>query len=273
MDDYLDQWERYLKARYATTTVAAYMHEARKFERLHGSLLNAQSTDLIDYITEEGPRVAASTVARSLSALRAFYVWALLMGKVTESPIKAAHGRKVGRRLPRVLSESEASALIQADLSTRDRAVILLMLLAGLRLTEVSRLCRQDIDLSGQSVRVRGKGDKERIIPLHIDIIDALKIWLKSQPRLPAIPLFPGYKGRGLQRRAIESLVAKAGEKAGLSKRVTPHMLRHTFATRLLRSGANLRQVQELLGHASVATTQIYTHVTSAELAEVIQKL
>lgn len=270
---YLDQWERYLKARYAATTIAAYMHEARKFERDHGSLLDAVPATIIEYITAEGSRVSASTVARSLSALRAFYGWALLMGKVTESPIKAAHGRKVGRRLPRVLSESETSTIIQADLSARDRAVILLMLLAGLRLTEISRLCRQDVDLSGQSVRVSGKGDKERIVPLHIDIVDALKVWLKSHPRLPGDPLFPGYKGHALQRRAIESLVARAGEKAGLSKKLTPHMLRHTFATRLLRAGANLRQVQELLGHASVATTQIYTHVTSAELSEAIGRL
>lgn len=270
---HLTEWERYLKARYAATTIAAYMHEARKFEREHGSLLDAAPATILEYITGEGARVAASTVARSLSALRAFYAWALLMGKVTESPVKDARGRKIGRRLPRVLSESEASAIIEADLSARDRAVILLMLLAGLRLTEVSRLCRRDVDLSSQSVRVEGKGDKERVIPLHSDVVDALKTWLKAHPRLPGDALFPGYKGSGLQRRAIESLVARAGEKAGLSKKVTPHMLRHTFATRLLRSGANLRQVQELMGHASVATTQIYTHITSAELIEVIGKL
>ena len=175
--------------------------------------------------------------------------------------------------MPKALNEMETEALLQANHPPRDLVIIMLMVYAGLRLVEVAHLNRGSVDLVSDQVRVIGKGDKERIVPLHPELHQALEDWLNHKDGEPDDPLFRGYCGTRLKRRAIGDVITKAGKQAGLSRRVTPHVLRHTFATRLLRRGVNLRLIQELLGHASVATTQIYTEVVSEDLVGAVAAL
>lgn len=271
--DHMAEWEKYLTARYSSRTVEAYRYDALRFEKQHGSLLSAQPEDVLTFLTTERGRLSPSTAARALSALNAFYDWAQQRGLVEASPVNGIKRPRAGKRLPRALNEAETKALNEADLYIRDRCIVLLMLYAGLRLAEVEGLKRGAVDLVAREVRVIGKGDKERVIPLHDRLREVLAEWIETTPGTRQDPLFDGYGGTALGRRAISDVIQHAGEAAGLSRRLSPHMLRHTFATRLLRKTGNLRVVQELLGHASVATTQIYTEVVRDDLARAVARL
>lgn len=274
MMEHLVRWRVYLQARYAPTTVYAYLRDVQFFENKMGNLLSATPLDVMDFITAERVRVSASTIARSLAAIRSFYHWAKRVGLVQSSPVN--HDLKMPRvahRLPQVLSDVEAHVLLKGDHSLRDQCIIGLMLFGGLRVAEVRRLRRNSVNLSARTVRVIGKGDKERVIPLHPTIHEALTSWIQQIRHLNREPLFRGYRGQALSIRAMQDVVANAGKEAGLERSISPHVLRHTFATRLLNAGANLRVVQQLLGHASLQTTQIYTHITVDDLTEAIQAL
>lgn len=271
--DYLARWKQYLLARYAPTTVYAYIREAVLFEGDGITLLTATAKNVMDFVTEERKRVAASTVARTISALRCFYHWARMSDLVTTSPLNSELKLpRTGHRLPAILSEAEVEALCNAELSTRDRCIISLLLHGGLRVAEVRRLRRESINLTARTMRVMGKGNKERVVPLCEKLLQACQRWMNAPDRSGSA-LFVGYCGQALAIRTIQYLVAEAGQEAGLEQRLSPHMLRHTFATRLLNRGVNLRVVQQLLGHSSLATTQIYTHVTGQDLAEAVRLL
>lgn len=269
----LEKWERYLKARYAPSTVKAYLYDVRRFQRIKGDLLATKPADVRDFITTAGEFFAPPTIARAISALRAFYLWAQQEGLVEESPVNNVKTPRRRQGLPKALNETQVEQLLQVPLEPRNRAILLLMLHAGLRLVEVSRLKWGDIDQEAGTARVMGKGDKERVVPLHPELEEALRLWMGPHPLRAHVPLFPGYNNEALKPRAIGTIIEKIGREAGLSKRISPHMLRHTFATRLLRCDVNLRIIQELLGHASVATTQIYTKVVPQDKAQAISKL
>lgn len=271
----IEDWEAYLVARYAATTVRAYLYDLQKFRRWLGgrSLLDVVTGDIVSFVTHEGQRLQPPTIQRAMAALRNYYGWAVMVGKLEDSPANGVKTPRGGRRLPKALNELDVQALLMAEHSLRDRAVIMLMLHAGLRLVEVSRLNRASIDLITGSVVVSGKGDKQRSVPLNASLRQVLKDYLVQAVGRIRDPLFKGYKGRRLLPRAFGDIIKKAGETAGLEQRLSPHMLRHTFATRLLHKGVNLRVVQELLGHASVQTTQIYTHVYDPDLVEAVGKL
>ena len=274
MDDHLDQWELYLKALYAKTTRIAYLYDVKRFQMFVGkSLLEVTPHDIQRFVTQEGQRLAASTVCRLVSALRAFYAWCIQGELLEESPVNAIKTPRGGKRLPRVLRRDEIEALLRHRGSRRERAVLLLMLDAGLRLVEVSRLLRTDINLQDRKVLVQGKGDKQRMVPLSKRLHDALADWLYHKQGSPHDPLFPGYKGEALKPRAIGYIVSRIGQGVHLERNLSPHLLRHTFATRLLRQGVNLRVIQQLLGHANISTTQIYTEVVSADLVQAIGQL
>jgi len=273
--DYLAEWERYMKAIYAKGTVKSYLYGVQRFHQfVGGSLLEVTPQDIQDFIGQECQEWAQSTLRWFLGSLRCFYEWASQGGLVEVSPLNGLTiPRKRSRRLPKVLSAEEVERLLRCELSTRDQAILLLMLDAGLRLTEVSHLVRGNVDLQRRTVLVSGKGEKERMVPLSERLHEALEAWVyESAGNGPQSPLFPGYKGH-IKPRGIGYIIERIGEKAGLEQRLSPHCLRHTFATRLLRRDVNLRVVQELLGHANLATTQIYTHVVAADMAEAIQKL
>ncbi len=224
-------------------------------------------------------RLASRSMQRNLSAIRSFYNYLLREGKAQINPATSVSAPKQKRQLPDVLDVDQVSKLlaIKADdpLSQRDWAIMELMYSSGLRLSELSSLNLHDIDLRDQTVRVTGKGSKTRISPIGRFAIEALRQWLKSRTGIAKHEeqaIFVNKNGTRLSQRSIQNRMHQWAIKQGLDKHVHPHMLRHSFASHLLESSGDLRAVQELLGHADISTTQIYTHVDFQHLASVYDK-
>jgi integrase/recombinase XerC len=230
---------------------------------------------------------ARASIARRVGAIHTFYRWALAQGVVERDPAALLGRPKVISRLPVVLRVPEAAALVEAPhvpdeaevreiaLALRDRAILELMYACGLRVSEVAGLTIDRVDLDRGRVRVLGKGSKEREVPIGDPARDALAAWLEVRHLLPsdhATVLFSNRRGRPIGPRDIRRLVGRYARSTLSGRRVTPHTLRHSFATHLLEGGADIRAVQELLGHASVATTQRYTHVSRSRLFDAYRK-
>ena len=227
-------------------------------------------------------RLARSTVQRKLSSIRSFFHHLLRRGRIDTHPATGLRQSRGARRLPHALGEEEVGALLAApDVTTatgrRDRALLECMYSAGTRAAETVGLDRGDLDLRRGVARVRGKGRKERLAPLGSYAVRALKDYL-SDPERPrarrgaANAVFLNRRGGRLSTRSLGRIVEKACLSAGLRRRATPHTLRHSFATHLLDRGADLRSVQELLGHAHLVTTQIYTHVSVERLRKIYER-
>lgn len=233
--------------------------------------------DYLSHLLDQ--RVAKVSLARKLSAIRSFYRYLLREGLIARNPIEEVSSPKLDKHLPNFLSAAEMEHLLSyPDPSTpqglRDRAIMELIYAAGLRVSELTHLNMQSVDLDDRVLRVLGKGNKERVVVIGHPAAEALRTYMagareqfKSERTRQA--LFLNYGGGRLTSRWVQKLVLKYAAEAGLEKKVHPHLLRHTFATHLLDGGADLRVVQELLGHASLATTQIYTHVTQAQARKV----
>jgi integrase/recombinase XerD len=227
---------------------------------------------------EEGKRYRASSVARALAAVRMFHAFLLREGEAAADPSEGVVRPKVPRNLPRPLTISEVESILavpgEADLpGLRDRVILEVLYGAGLRISELVGLDVDDVDLDEGSVRVMGKGSKERIVPLGRFAARAVKAYLtRARPSLArersGAALLLNQRGGRLTRQGATKILKACATRAGLRKRVTPHMFRHSFATHLLEGGADIRVVQELLGHASLATTQIYTLVTGERMRE-----
>ncbi len=225
-----------------------------------------------------GPR----SVARHLSAIRQFHRFLVREGHATDDPTAHLESPRPWRRLPTVLSSDEVERLLAPRESTtpqafRDRAMLEVMYASGLRVSELVGLRLADVNLAAGIVRVVGKGDKERLVPLGDVAAEALRAYLaQGRPRLErgrASPhLFLGRHGRGLTRQMFWLLLKRSVRSAGITKPVTPHTLRHSFATHLLERGADLRSVQLMLGHADISTTQLYTHLSRAHLKAIYDK-
>lgn len=227
---------------------------------------------------------ARTTIARKLASLRSFYRFAIRQGIATENPAKPLRNPRQQRKLPLVLSTVEIGRLLSAPPANevaglRDRAILETMYSAGLRVSELVALRDGDLDESEQIIRVRGKGRKERISPLGSYAIKAIKRYRSKRTRHPQTeslvrkaPVFVNRFGRILTTRSVGRMLEKHIATAGLDSRISPHSLRHSFATHLLDRGADIRSVQELLGHKSLATTQIYTHVSTANLRQVYER-
>lgn len=226
---------------------------------------------------------ARASIARKITEVRSFYKWLQREGLVLENPLQGVSTPKVEKRLPVFLSLDEVQALLAApDLSTpqgqRDKAILELLYAAGLRVSELAALNLGDVDRTQREVRVLGKGRKERIVVLGEPAVRALTTYL-NDGRLKLLKgdravsaLFLNRAGGRLSARSVQKILDKYSKMAGLDKEVTPHVLRHTFATHLLDGGADLRTVQELLGHEHLSTTQIYTHVTQTRAREVYEQ-
>lgn len=226
---------------------------------------------------------AKTSIARRLASLRSFYRFGQREGWTTDNPAKPLRTPRKSRNLPHVLSVEEIGRLLDAPkanepLGLRDRAILETMYSAGLRIAETVGLCDGDLDFDAGIVRVRGKGKRERLAPLGSYAIAALQRWLATR-RLsgritpgPQAPVFVNRFGRRLTTRSVARLLEKHLKTAGLDRRTTPHSLRHSFATHLLDRGADIRSVQELLGHKSLVTTQIYTHVSTSTLRAIYQR-
>ncbi len=221
-----------------------------------------------------------TTRARKTAAVRSFFSFLVDDRLIENSPAAELSSPKIGRSLPTALTEDEVVLLLDAPMavdtpeSRRDKAMLELLYATGMRVTELVSLKVSDVNLSGGFVRCIGKGNKERLIPFHEQAMDALAFYieegrdsfLNSNPREPA--LFLNRRGDQLTRQGFWLILKEYARKAGITSQVTPHTLRHSFATHMLRGGASLRQVQEFLGHASIASTQIYTHLTDDHLRE-----
>ncbi|MBA2428621.1 MAG: site-specific tyrosine recombinase XerD [Thermoleophilaceae bacterium] len=247
--------------------------------------LEASSADLSDYLTSlvgtDNGRSAASpaTVHRKTASMRSFYRHLRREGLLESDPTVTLASPRRGARLPHVLSRDEVNLLLEQPhgtepLALRDRALLETMYACGLRASEVVGLRVGDVDLEELTLRARGKGSRERIVPVGRTAATALRTYLaRGRPVLVGARaercLFVNFRGGALTRQGLYKIVQGHAARAGLADRMSPHTLRHTFATHLLAGGCDLRAVQEMLGHADVATTQLYTHLSSDRLKDV----
>ena len=267
-------------ARLAPRTIEAYRRDLIAFGNWFVKpMAEVQREDVERYLADlRAQGLASTTIARRAAALRSFLRHQVLIGARPDNPAAEVGLPKRTRRLPRTLSPGEAERLVEAAQGTtpralRDRALVELLYGAGLRVSEAVGLERGGVDLEGRLVRATGKGDKERIVPLGRQAVDALRRYLgRGRPfldRRHRPELFLNAQGGGLTRAGAFLILRRLAEKAGLEPgRVHPHLLRHSFATHLLEGGADLRSVQEMLGHADLATTELYTHVTDKRRRE-----
>lgn len=226
------------------------------------------------FIADEHRRgLAAASVQRRLSACRALFRWLLKHAVIASDPSAGLRGPKAPRKLPQVLDADEMGQLVEvptdAPLGLRDRAMMELFYSSGLRVSELCGLRWGDLDLLGGEVRVLGKGQKTRVVPVGRHARDALAVYCAAEPAGPQQPVFPGRAGAPISARAVQKRVRELAMRQGVWKRVHPHLLRHSFASHVLESSGDLRGVQELLGHANIVTTQIYTHLDFQHLAKV----
>ena len=223
--------------------------------------------------------VGGRSIQRGLSALRTFFDFCVRETVMTGNPARAVSAPKASRRLPNALDADRTGALVEIDgedpLSLRDRAMLELTYSSGLRLSELCALAVHDVDLEGGLVRVLGKGRKVRVVPVGRHAREAVCAWLPARAEL-ADPgqgaLFVSRRGHRISARAVQARFAKRAVESGIGLHVHPHMLRHSFATHLLESSGDLRAVQELLGHADIGTTQVYTHLDFQHLAAVYDR-
>jgi integrase/recombinase XerD len=279
-DPELEGFLALLATRRAPRTVEAYRHDLKHVaERLGKPVGSASTDDLRTYLAElRADGLAPATISRRVSAVRAFFAHQVLLGARGDNPAAELETPPRRPRLPRTLSPGEAERLIEAANGTtpralRDAALVELLYGAGLRVSEAVGLERAGVDLDDRLVRCIGKGNKERVVPIGRSAAEAIRRYLsRGRPYLDRRmrpELFLNAKGGPLTRAGAFLILRRLAEKAGLEPgRVHPHLLRHSFATHLLEGGADLRSVQEMLGHADLATTQIYTHVSDKRRRE-----
>jgi integrase/recombinase XerD len=275
---------------YSNNTIAAYRNDLTQFaehmaesaRRPLGDWSGVNKATIVDYILDLKEReYASSTVARKVAAIKSFFHFLTSEDLVGDDPTATLDSPKVKKRLPTTLSYEEVNRLLAApgkeetSKALRDRALLELLYATGMRVTEIVSLDLEDINLASATVRVtRGKGGKERIIPIHSRAIQALDLYL-GKARLQLLKdaseraLFLNHRGERLTRQGLWLIIKYYVQEAGIDGEVTPHTLRHSFATHLLNGKADLRHVQELLGHANISTTQIYTHISSDRLRAV----
>jgi integrase/recombinase XerC len=274
-----DDYERYLATRPAHTR-DAYLRDVATLKALAGEapLAGLSPADLRRFLAMlHGRGISGRSLARMLSGWRAFFRFAMDRDRsFKDDPCGGLKAPKAQRRLPSVLSPDEAVQLVAIEgddaLALRDRALLELAYSSGLRVAELSGMNLSMLDLVSGEVRVWGKGSKERIVPVGAPARAALEAWIARRISLPvrdAEALFLSRTGRRLGPRAIQQRLATWAVKRGLRRHVHPHMLRHSFASHLLQSSGDLRAVQELLGHASIASTQVYAHLDFQHLAKV----
>jgi len=230
------------------------------------------------YLALLGKRAKKSSIGRKLAAIRSFFRFLVRHGVVAKNPAELIATPKKENRLPFHLDIDQVTTLVEAPQADdkhalRDRAILEMLYSCGLRVSELTGLAIGDLDLSGGMVRVLGKGGKERILPVGSRALEAIRTYLEGRGELAGSgPLFLNTRGQRINRRSVARIVDVHVLRIAAFKRISPHILRHTFATHMLEGGADLRAIQELLGHASLSTTQKYTHVGIDRLMEVYDK-
>lgn len=261
-----------MERRLSPNTVAAYTSDVEDFLSFCRDAVGADAAVVEDYFKDRSSILSKRSQARVLSSLRSFFDWLVLENERPDNPCDRVDAPKLGRYLPEVLSVKEVMSILDSTSSgnwngMRDRAILEIMYGCGLRVSEVCNLRISNIYETERFVRVIGKGDKERLVPVAEPALDALREYLAVRPE--AAPGYDDYAfinrfGRPLSRVAVFSMVKRQATLAGVNKDISPHTFRHSFATHLIENGADLRAVQEMLGHESVLTTEIYTHMNTA---------
>ena len=288
MSDLLNTYETYLKTEKNASgnTVSSYLRDVRQFE----VEMLAQDIPLTDVTGKQvdgyvrlltGRGKSAATVTRSVASLKSFYNYLMQTGLVDQNPAKGVAPAKVERKLPQILTGKEVELFLEQPQCTdlkgyRDRAMLELLYATGIRVSELISLDRNDLNLDGGVLRCASKG-RERVIPLYQTAIRALQKYVTEvRPKLvgeedePA--LFVNMSGERMSRQGFWKLIKYYQEKAGIEKDITPHTLRHSFATHLLENGADLRAIQEMLGHADISSTQIYSRLLNQRIKDVYQR-
>lgn len=293
MADIAKKWEkvkteylRYIKSekRLATNTVAAYERDFNEFmhyilrcydvvpERVEGVMIERFMARLYD----EGR--SGSSQARCLSGIKSFYNFLLLNDRIEQLPTDSVDAPKAERLLPDVLSVAEVDAMLRTfDLTTakgcRDSAIVEVLYSTGLRVSELTSLRIDNLFFGEGYVRVIGKGDKQRMVPVGSAARDKIQLYMEYRrpKRSSEATLFLNNRGEPLTRVMVFNIVRRAAALAGIEKQISPHTLRHSYATHMLEGGANIRQVQELLGHESISTTEVYTHLDRKHLRGVVE--
>lgn len=276
--------EMRLGKRLSPNTVEAYSRDLRRF----ASYLEAHSIPLKDLRRSHflqflsSLEMSARSAARLVSSVRSFFKYLVREGKLSASPVSEVRAPKIGRPLPKYLTVTEVQKLLDAPDGTspegmRDRAMIMLMYAAGLRASEVVSLGLGNVDVNGGFLRVLGKRRKERVVPVADAALESLREYVKFwRPKFlkgkTTSALFLSRLGRPVTRQTLWIRIGRWARAAGIRTKISPHTLRHSFASHLLAGGADLRAVQAMLGHADISTTQIYTHVTPERLREIHRK-
>lgn len=273
----------------SANTRQAYERDLRLFCKTLGfknsdALVNVSREQITGYMTQLKEKgLAAATIARKLAAIKAFYRFMTAEGYMDSNPAEVVEAGTKGIKLPRVLSEDEVVRLLnQPDITTaegfRDRTMLEVLYATGMRVSELINLTLEHVDLNMKYIIAFGKGSKERIVPLGSVAAEFLQQYLeKVRPKLTHADrntniVFLAFGGHELTRQRFWQIIRAYGRKANINKALTPHILRHSFATHLLDNGADLRSVQELLGHSDISTTQIYTHLTNKRLRDIYAK-
>ena len=286
---WLDRFETYLTAEchLAENSVKAYRNDLQRFFKWlrRRSLKNVSVRELSDYVaTLKKQGLAPSSIARNIVSLKIFFRYLQLEGEIETSEAELLGSQALWQRIPDVLTPEMVHELLSSPDETdpyplRDRSLLELLYATGCRASEVSNLTLNNLHLQDFYCKVWGKGDKERVVPLAKPACRVLRSYLKHERGTLTQQMNPSHEfvlvsrsGKPLRREAIWESVKKYAARCGFSKSLSPHSLRHSFATHMLAGGADLRQVQELLGHSSIATTQIYTHVDQSRLKKIHQK-
>lgn len=273
----------------SANTRQAYERDLRLFCKTLGfknsdALVNVSREQITGYMTQLKEKgLVAATIARKLAAIKAFYRFMTAEGYMDANPAEVVEAGTKGIKLPRVLSEDEVVRLLnQPDITTaegfRDRTMLEVLYATGMRVSELINLTLERVDLNMKYIIAFGKGSKERIVPLGSVAAEFLQQYLeKVRPKLTHADrntniVFLAFGGHELTRQRFWQIIRAYGRKANINKALTPHILRHSFATHLLDNGADLRSVQELLGHSDISTTQIYTHLTNKRLRDIYAK-
>ncbi|WP_298026621.1 site-specific tyrosine recombinase/integron integrase [uncultured Alistipes sp.] len=274
-----------LEKRLADNTVESYMRDLSQFAHFVLLFYDAAPADVeagmieryMAWLYDHGREKTSQ--ARILSGIRSFFNYLLLAGDLESSPAEFIETPKFGRSLPDILSTEEIDRIIAAvDRSTakgrRDSAMLEVLYSCGLRVSELTSLRLGDLFFGEGYIRVTGKGDKQRLVPVSAVARDKIQCYLDERPRkfAGADTLFLNNRGKALSRVMVFTIIRDAAHRAGIDKTISPHTFRHSFATHLLEGGAGIRQVQEMLGHESIVTTEIYTHLDGEHLRETVER-
>jgi integrase/recombinase XerD len=290
MNQLLDQFLHYLVVEkgLSKNTIEAYSHGLNRFldhlrKKEIGDWAKVSKFEVRAFLLllkRQG--LSTKTVVRNLVAIRTFFKFLVQEGFLEFNPVEELESPKVAKTLPKILSLKEVEQLLEqpnpkTPLGTRDRAMLELLYATGMRVSELTQLPTHQINLEGGYVLLCGKGSKERIVPIGKEAVKWVDLYLKTAREKLAKgrespTLFINRSGKGMSRQRFWKNLKAYGQRAGIRKRITPHLLRHSFASHLLERGADLRSVQMMLGHVDISTTQIYTHVTGERLKKVHQR-